>query len=154
MRHRSWEDADVRQQLRERGVGWCLVDQPPAGSQTIPPLPWVTADVAYLRLHGRNTADWFRPDAGRDARYDYLYDAEQLAEVVVTRGSPLHLRTLATARFSASYGLLPLAIHRARARYPHGEGEATIAGGGSRRIRPMRSRASRTMRRLASSWAG
>jgi di/tricarboxylate transporter len=34
---------------------------------------------------------------------------------VVTRGSPLHLRSLAAARFSASYGLLPLALHRARA---------------------------------------
>ena len=44
-----------------------------------------------------------------------LAEGQQLAEVVVTRGSPLHLRTLATARFSASYGLLPLAIHRARA---------------------------------------
>jgi di/tricarboxylate transporter len=42
-------------------------------------------------------------------------EGQQLAEVVVTRGSPLHLRTLATARFSSSYGLLPLAIHRARA---------------------------------------
>ncbi len=40
---------------------------------------------------------------------------QQLAEVVVTRGSPLHLRSLAAARFSASFGLLPLAIHRARA---------------------------------------
>lgn len=39
---------------------------------------------------------------------------QQLAEVVVTRGSPLHLRSLAAARFSASYGLMPLAIHRAR----------------------------------------
>jgi di/tricarboxylate transporter len=40
---------------------------------------------------------------------------QQLAEVVVTRGSPLHLRTLAAARFSGSYGLMPLALHRARA---------------------------------------
>jgi len=42
-------------------------------------------------------------------------EGQQLAEVVVTRGSPLHRRTLAAARFAASYGLLPLAIHRARA---------------------------------------
>lgn len=42
-------------------------------------------------------------------------EGQQLAEVVVTRGSPLHLRTLAAAQFSSSYGLLPLAIHRARA---------------------------------------
>lgn len=42
-------------------------------------------------------------------------EGQQLAEVVVTRGSPLHLRSLAAARFSNSYGLLPLALHRARA---------------------------------------
>ncbi|MDA0706576.1 MAG: SLC13 family permease [Proteobacteria bacterium] len=42
-------------------------------------------------------------------------EGQQLAEVVVTRGSPLHLRSLASARFSASYGLMPLALHRARA---------------------------------------
>jgi len=41
-------------------------------------------------------------------------EGQQLAEVVVTRGSPLHLRSLAAARFSASYSLLPLALHRAR----------------------------------------
>ena len=48
---------------------------------------------------------------------DTLLEAEgqQLAEVVVTRGSPLHLRSLAAARFSSSFGLLPLAVHRARA---------------------------------------
>ena len=42
-------------------------------------------------------------------------EGQQLAEVVVTRGSPLHLRSLAAAQFSQSYKLLPLAIHRARA---------------------------------------
>ncbi len=42
-------------------------------------------------------------------------EGQQLAEVVITRGSPLHFRSLATARFSSTYGLLPLAIHRARA---------------------------------------
>ena len=42
-------------------------------------------------------------------------EGQQLAEVVVTRGSPLHLRSLAAVRFSNSFGLLPLAIHRARA---------------------------------------
>jgi len=42
-------------------------------------------------------------------------EGQQLAEVVVTRGSPLHLRSLAAARFTNSYGLMPLALHRARA---------------------------------------
>ncbi len=39
---------------------------------------------------------------------------QQLAEVVVTRGSPLHRRSLAAVRFASSYGLLPLAVHAAR----------------------------------------
>ena len=42
-------------------------------------------------------------------------EGQQLAEVVVTRGSPLHLKSLAAAQFSSSFSLLPLAIHRARA---------------------------------------
>lgn len=42
-------------------------------------------------------------------------EGQQLAEVVITRGSPLHLRSLAAARFTSSYGLMPLALHRARA---------------------------------------
>ncbi|MFQ6006275.1 MAG: SLC13 family permease [Woeseia sp.] len=41
-------------------------------------------------------------------------EGQKLAELVLTRGSPLHLRTLSTTQFSASTGLLPLAIHRAR----------------------------------------
>lgn len=40
-------------------------------------------------------------------------EGQQLAEVVVTRGSPLHHRTLAAAHFTTRYRLLPMAIHRA-----------------------------------------
>ena len=41
-------------------------------------------------------------------------EGQQLAEVVITRGSPLHHRTLNAAQFGSRYGLFPLAIHRAR----------------------------------------
>ncbi len=41
-------------------------------------------------------------------------EGQQLAEVVVTRGSPLHQRTLENTRFSSRYDLVPLALHRAR----------------------------------------
>ncbi|MEM8547563.1 MAG: SLC13 family permease [Pseudomonadota bacterium] len=41
-------------------------------------------------------------------------EGQQLAEVVVTRGSLLHRRTLDAVRFPATFGLLPLALHRAR----------------------------------------
>jgi uncharacterized protein YecE (DUF72 family) len=29
-------------------------------------------------MHGRNVGDWFREDAGRDARYNYLYSREEI----------------------------------------------------------------------------
>jgi len=81
LRHSSWDTDAVAAWLEERRLGWCLVDQPIAGRATIGPRPRVTAPFGYARLHGRNVADWFRPDAGRDARYDYLYSPEQLREL-------------------------------------------------------------------------
>ena len=41
-------------------------------------------------------------------------EGQQLAEAVITRGSPFHHRTLSTGQFSSRFGLVPLAIHRAR----------------------------------------
>ena len=41
-------------------------------------------------------------------------EGQQLAEVVITRGSPLHHRTLNSAHFSTRFRLMPMAIHRAR----------------------------------------
>ena len=41
----------------------------------------VTAAVGYLRLHGRNYRTWFQENAGRDARYDYLYSKAEIKEV-------------------------------------------------------------------------
>lgn len=42
-------------------------------------------------------------------------EQEQLAEIVVTRGSMLHRASLSGTRFAQRTGLLPLALHRARA---------------------------------------
>jgi uncharacterized protein YecE (DUF72 family) len=82
VRHRSWAADEVADWFSRRSVGWCLVDQPRAGSSSLGPLTRVTGPVAYLRLHGRNVADWFRPDAGRDARYDYLYSVAELEQLL------------------------------------------------------------------------
>ncbi len=41
-------------------------------------------------------------------------EGQQLAEAVITRGSPLHHRTLNISQFSSRFALVPLAIHRAR----------------------------------------
>jgi uncharacterized protein YecE (DUF72 family) len=78
VRHISWDDDRAAAWMHERGIGWCVVDQPRAGRTTAPPRPRVTAEVAYLRLHGRNAASWFDESAGRDARYDYLYSPDEL----------------------------------------------------------------------------
>ena len=32
-------------------------------------------------MHGRNYQTWFQKDAGRDARYDYLYSKAEIKEV-------------------------------------------------------------------------
>ncbi|MEC9375229.1 MAG: SLC13 family permease [Pseudomonadota bacterium] len=41
-------------------------------------------------------------------------EGQQLAETVISRGSPLYNRKLNVSQFSNRFGLLPLAIHRAR----------------------------------------
>lgn len=77
VRHASWDDPAVLAELSEAGVGIVNVDQP-RFRRSLGPGAAVTAAVAYVRVHGRNYRDWFRAGAGRDARYDYLYDAEEL----------------------------------------------------------------------------
>lgn len=78
VRHVSWDDDRAAAWVRELHAGWCVVDQPRIERSTAPARPRVTSPVAYLRLHGRNAAAWFSAEAGRDERYDYLYDVEEL----------------------------------------------------------------------------
>jgi uncharacterized protein YecE (DUF72 family) len=86
LRHASWARDEAVELLAERKVGLCVVDQPRL-RDTVAPEQRVTGPVSYLRLHGRNAADWFREGAGRDARYDYLYSTRELtALAAVARG--------------------------------------------------------------------
>lgn len=80
VRHDSWLADEVDPWLRRRDVGWCVVDQPRVG-RAAAARPRVTSSRSYLRLHGRNVADWFREGAGRDARYDYLYSPEEVRDL-------------------------------------------------------------------------
>jgi uncharacterized protein YecE (DUF72 family) len=77
-RHASWDDEEVREFLRHFKAAICNIDQPLIG-RSLRPRSYVTAEPGYFRFHGRNYRDWFREDAGRDARYNYLYSEEQLA---------------------------------------------------------------------------
>ena len=77
VRHESWNTPGFYESLRERGIGFVNIDQP-LFSKSIKPSASVTSPVAYIRVHGRNYKDWFRKGAGVEARYDYLYSAEEL----------------------------------------------------------------------------
>jgi uncharacterized protein YecE (DUF72 family) len=77
LRHASWMVEAAVKFLGALGLGFCNIDQPEA-KDSIGPASVVTGPVGYVRFHGRNRENWFRRDAGRDARYDYLYGPEEL----------------------------------------------------------------------------
>jgi uncharacterized protein YecE (DUF72 family) len=77
IRHASWNVPEMYEHLAEKRVAFCNIDQP-VFHGSLKPTSEVTARVGYVRLHGQNYANWFREDAGRDARYDYLYSEEEL----------------------------------------------------------------------------
>lgn len=75
-RHRSWNRPDLFESLRANGIGFCCVDEP-ALSGLFPPLVEATTNTGYVRLHGRNAANWW---GGKGDRYDYLYSKDELTE--------------------------------------------------------------------------
>jgi uncharacterized protein YecE (DUF72 family) len=77
VRHSSWNQTEFFEYLAGCGAGFCNIDQPRIG-RSLGPTDQATGKVGYVRLHGRNYREWFREDAGRDARYDYLYSEEEL----------------------------------------------------------------------------
>jgi uncharacterized protein YecE (DUF72 family) len=80
VRHGSFEDRAFYEFLRTARVAFCNIDQPVIGKSLRPTAVVTDPGLAYVRLHGRNYADWFREGAGRDARYDYLYAKSELEE--------------------------------------------------------------------------
>lgn len=80
-RHASWLSPDnagaTLALLRTLGLAYAIADEPQLPHGTVPPLPAVTSELAYLRLHGRNQAGWL---AGKGKRYDYSYTAVELEE--------------------------------------------------------------------------
>lgn len=77
VRHESWNTPEFYAELADRGIGFVNIDQPLFKS-SIKPSATVTSSVGYIRVHGRNYKDWFRKNAGVEARYDYLYSKKEL----------------------------------------------------------------------------
>ncbi|NJK45840.1 MAG: DUF72 domain-containing protein [Pleurocapsa sp. SU_196_0] len=74
-RHQSWDKEPVYQFLADLGLLPVSVDLPALEGLPKPVLR--KGDLAYLRFHGRNRANWFE---GKDAseRHDYLYAPAEL----------------------------------------------------------------------------
>ncbi len=80
VRHGSWDTEPFYTFLRENRAALCNVDQPVIGD-SIKPNSTVTSRLGYFRLHGRNYENWFKENAGRDARYDYLYSKQEIKQI-------------------------------------------------------------------------
>jgi len=77
LRHSSWNEPGILDELSRQRVSFCNIDQPMLG-RSLGPTEYATAPVAYVRLHGRNYEHWFDSDSRND-RYDYLYTEPELA---------------------------------------------------------------------------
>jgi uncharacterized protein YecE (DUF72 family) len=81
LRHRSWSDqiGSTLELLNEFHAAWVQIDEPKFKfSIRQNYLPNVRG-FYYMRLHGRNTAQWWR-HAKTEDRYDYLYTGDELKE--------------------------------------------------------------------------
>jgi uncharacterized protein YecE (DUF72 family) len=77
VRHGSWNDPAFYAALTDRNAAVVNIDQP-VFHHSIRPGAKATAQVGYVRLHGRNYENWFRDGAATHERYDYLYSVEEL----------------------------------------------------------------------------
>lgn len=78
VRHQSWFTPPALDTIRGLRYSLAHIDLPDAWNH---PPEWhpPTGPTGYLRLHGRNSDQWFRREATRDERYDYLYSGGELA---------------------------------------------------------------------------
>jgi uncharacterized protein YecE (DUF72 family) len=88
LRHRSWSDgmSDTLALLGAFGAAFVQIDEPKFRlSIRQNYLPNVKG-FYYMRLHGRNAAQWWRHDKSED-RYNYLYSADELQEFADVAGA-------------------------------------------------------------------
>lgn len=80
VRHSSWNNSSFYKLLAEYKVCFCNIDQPIFRNSIQPSSLNTNPEFSYVRLHGRNYKNWFKQDAGRNERYNYLYTKEELEE--------------------------------------------------------------------------
>jgi uncharacterized protein YecE (DUF72 family) len=79
LRHRSWSDEpeETLRLLDASGAAWAQIDEPKFQSSIRQNLLPNVRTFYYLRLHGRNAAQWWSHEKSED-RYNYLYSASEL----------------------------------------------------------------------------
>ena len=102
LRHKSWSDqaSETRATLDANKAAWVFIDEPKFSSSIrqdlhrpttklvetlLPPQPPPAAPICYMRLHGRNAAQWWDHGEAED-RYDYLYSPTELAPFAEAAG--------------------------------------------------------------------
>lgn len=96
LRHRSWSDgaAATRALLASHAATWVQIDAPTFASSVRQSLTPDSDQLMYVRLHGRNAAEWWAHEEAED-RYNYLYSAGELAPIVEKlRAARLQVRKL------------------------------------------------------------
>jgi uncharacterized protein YecE (DUF72 family) len=96
LRHRSWSDAasETASLLASHAATWVHIDAPAFPSSVRHPLEPDSDQLMYVRLHGRNAAEWWAPEEAED-RYNYLYSAGELAPIIEKlRAARLQVRKL------------------------------------------------------------
>ena len=63
--------------LSEFGAALVQIDEPNSGYRSARPCCRTCKTFYYMRLHGRNAAQWWKHDKSED-RYNYLYSATEL----------------------------------------------------------------------------
>jgi uncharacterized protein YecE (DUF72 family) len=92
LRHRSWSDGlrETLSLLDAFEAAFVQIDEPKFRfSIRQNHLPNVRG-FYYMRLHGRNAANWWRHEKAED-RYDYLYSADELKEFTDIAGAAREL---------------------------------------------------------------
>jgi uncharacterized protein YecE (DUF72 family) len=92
LRHKSWSDGitETLSLLNAFGAAWVQIDEPKFRfSIRQNYLPNVKT-FYYMRLHGRNAAQWWKHDKSED-RYNYLYTADELREFSETANAAKEL---------------------------------------------------------------
>ena len=108
-RHGSWLEPARRKFLfsflRENDLTYITADEPQYGTNaTIPFVPEVTTDIAYIRFHGRNSENWLKKGIETSLRYSYEYSDSELRGFIPAIYSLNKRAKLTCAMFNNCHG--------------------------------------------------